>query len=83
MNEGVFKQQDLVSNKKSVSNFHTILINFEKWAQISIRQLGGWRVNPFKPEFTIDIFIRYKSQIAVAFLDLHRMKMTKSGGEWK
>ena len=28
------------------------------------------RVNPFKPEFTIVIFIHYKPRIAVAILDL-------------
>ena len=28
------------------------------------------RVNPFKPEFTIDISIHYKPGIAVAILDL-------------
>ena len=28
------------------------------------------RVNSFKPEFTVVIFIHYKSQIAVAILDL-------------
>ena len=28
------------------------------------------RINPFKPEFTIVIFIHYKSRIAVAILDL-------------
>ena len=28
------------------------------------------RFNPFKPEFTIVIFIHYKSRIAVAILDL-------------
>ena len=27
-------------------------------------------INPFKPEFTIVIFIHYKQQIAVAILDL-------------
>ena len=27
-------------------------------------------INPFKPEFTIVIFIHYKPQIAVAILDL-------------
>ena len=27
-------------------------------------------INPFKPEFTIVIFIHYKSRIAVAILDL-------------
>ena len=31
---------------------------------------GGVIVNPFKPEFTIVIFIHYKSRIAVAILDL-------------
>ena len=31
---------------------------------------GGWRVNPFNPEFTIVIFIHYKPRIAVAILDL-------------
>ena len=29
-----------------------------------------WRFNPFKPEFTIVIFIHYKPRIAVAILDL-------------
>ena len=31
-----------------------------------------WRrqINPFKPEFTIVIFIHYKPRIAVAILDL-------------
>ena len=28
------------------------------------------QLNPFKPEFTIGIFIHYKPQIAVAILDL-------------
>ena len=28
------------------------------------------RVNPFKPEFTIVIFIHYKPRIAVTILDL-------------
>ena len=28
------------------------------------------RFNPFKPEFTIVIFIHYKPRIAVAILDL-------------
>ena len=27
-------------------------------------------INPFKPEFTIVIFIHYRSRIAVAILDL-------------
>ena len=31
-------------------------------------------LNPFKPEFTIAIFILYKPRIAVAILDL-KMKM--------
>ena len=31
--------------------------------------------NPFKPEFTIVIFIHYKPGIAVAILDLQWMKM--------
>ena len=39
------------------------------------------RRNPFKPEFTIAIFIHYKPRIAVAILDLKWMKMT--WGEWK
>ena len=34
--------------------------------------------NPFKPEFTIVIFIHYKPRIAVAILDLQWMKMTWS-----
>ena len=30
----------------------------------------GSNINPFKPEFTIVIFIHYKARIAVAILDL-------------
>ena len=37
------------------------------------------RVNLFKPEFIIVIFIYYKPRIAVAILDLQWMKMTSSG----
>ena len=29
-----------------------------------------WALNPFKPEFTIVIFIHYKPRIAAAILDL-------------
>ena len=36
---------------------------------------------PFKPEFTIVIFIHYKPRIAVAIFDLQWMKMT--WGRWK
>ena len=32
--------------------------------------LAGECLNPFKPEFTIVIFIHYKPRIAVAILDL-------------
>ena len=32
--------------------------------------------NPFNPEFTMVIFIHYKSRIAVAILDMQWMKMT-------
>ena len=32
-------------------------------------------LNPFKPEFTIVIFVHYKPRIAVAILDLQWMKM--------
>ena len=38
-------------------------------------------VSPFRPEFTIVIFIHYKPWIADAILDLQGMKMTGSG--WK
>ena len=40
-------------------------------------------VNPFKPEFTIVIFIHYKPRIAVAILDLQWVKMTWSGWQMK
>ena len=40
-----------------------------------------WSLNPFKPEFTIVIFIHYKPRIAVAIPDLKWMKMIWSG--WK
>ena len=33
-------------------------------------------LDPFKPEFTIVIYIHYKLRIAVAILDLQWMKMT-------
>ena len=36
-------------------------------------------VNPFKPDFTIVIFIHYKPRIAVAILDLYWMKMIWCG----
>ena len=36
-------------------------------------------VNPFKPEFTIVIFIHHKPRIAVAILDLQWMKMIWCG----
>ena len=29
-----------------------------------------WKLNPFRPEFTIVIFIHYKKRIAVAILEL-------------
>ena len=44
-------------------------------------QNASWGLNPFKPEFTIVIFIHYKPRIAVAILDLKWMKMTWNG--WK
>ena len=40
-------------------------------------------INPFKPEFTIVIFIHYKPRIAVAILDLQWMKITFSGRQMK
>ena len=40
-------------------------------------------LNPFKPEFTIVIFIHYKPRIAVAILDLQWMNMTWSGWQMK
>ena len=39
----------------------------------------GQHFNPFKPEFTIVIFIHYKPRIAVAILDLQWMKMIWCG----
>ena len=36
-------------------------------------------LNPFRPVFTIVIFIHYKPRIAVAILDLYRMKMIWCG----
>ena len=41
-------------------------------------RMSATAINPFKPEFTIVIFIHYKSRIAVAILDLW-MKMTRGG----
>ena len=37
--------------------------------------IGTHKVNPFKPEFIIVIFIHYKPRIAVAIFDLWWMKM--------
>ena len=39
------------------------------WNALYIRYIV-WYINPFKPEFTIVIFIHYKPPIAVAILDL-------------
>ena len=36
----------------------------------TVVDISALRVNPFKPEFTIVIFIHYKPRIAVAILDL-------------
>ena len=38
----------------------------------SVLETSGviYRINPFKPEFTMVIFIHYKPRIAVAILDL-------------
>ena len=36
----------------------------------TVVDISDLRVNPFKPEFTIVIFINYKPRIAVAILDL-------------
>ena len=39
--------------------------------------ISNFTLNPFKPEFTIVIFIHYKARIAVAILDLQWMKMIR------
>ena len=39
--------------------------------------------NPFRPEYTIVIFIHYKSRIAVAILDLQWIKMAWIGWQMK
>ena len=39
-------------------------------AFIDVSEVYDTRFDPFKPEFTIVIFIHYKSRIAVAILDL-------------
>ena len=41
-------------------------------------------INPFKPEFTIVIFIHYKPRFAVAILDLyHTWRWLEVGDKWK
>ena len=62
------------------SNFEGHKQRGEKWyyAQekanadvMLVRSLRRWlNINPFKPEFTIVIFIDYKPRIAIAILDL-------------
>ena len=42
----------------------------KKWALHNLLDASSLRFNPFKPVFTIVIFIHYKSRIAVAILDL-------------
>ena len=37
---------------------------------LTMSKNNRFSINPFKPEFTIVIFIRYKSRIAAAILDL-------------
>ena len=56
-----------------------------KWVHICLiwNQTFANNFNPFKPEFTIVIFIHYKPRIAVAILDWQWMKMTWSGWQMK
>ena len=44
-----------------------LMIYFISWASITNHLIN---INPFKPEFTIVIFLHYKPRIATAILDL-------------
>ena len=57
-----------------VSIIISILFNSFSYILL-IRTFNNFIFNPFKPEFTIVIFIHYKPRIAVAILDLQWMKM--------
>ena len=64
------------SIKRIRSNQSVLVIYLGCLIDISIMELNLYKyievesVNPFKPEFTIVIFIHYKPRIAVAILDL-------------
>ena len=66
-------------------NFHPLEVvdlgSIFKKLKILIILLSILRVNPFRPEFIMVIFIHNKSRIAVAILDLLCMKMIWCG--WK
>ena len=51
-----------------MGNFHPLEIVGR--GVLNVKKISSERVNPFRPEFTIVIFIHYKPRIAVAILDL-------------
>ena len=63
------------------------LANTRLWPTVALmlarRRRRRPNVNPFKLEFTIVIFIHYKSRIAVAILDMEWMKMINVGEKLK
>ena len=57
---------------------HTFLSQLQWFIQLGKRIKNNYRAqmfNPFKPEFTIVIFIHYKTRVADEILDLQWMKM--------
>ena len=74
--------QSICPNMSSTSVWDTdkyadwqVIPNLWSEVALAVDNQSAWFLNPFKPEFTIVIFIHYKPRIAVAILDLQRMKM--------
>ena len=56
--------------RKALIKTFMMIINLKKALVSMVSTKIFQRFNPFKPEFTIVIFIHYKPRIAIAILDL-------------
>ena len=57
-------------NQNELTKTFMMISNWRKTFVLHDFHKKNQRFNPFKPDFTIVIFIHYKSRIAVAILDL-------------
>ena len=62
------KQKELNKSFMMISNWKIGLYGLYMYA--SYKKYFSTLINPFRPEFTIVIFIHYKPRIAVAILNL-------------